>query len=67
MSFLLGDGTASQGDIVSVSGKTSGTGTTTLTVTDNTILGSGAKVKFIGTILKQVLHLKLRQHNYVNN
>ena len=36
-----------QGDIVSVSGKTSGTGTATVTVTDNTILGGGAKVKFI--------------------
>ena len=37
MSVLTaGDGTASQGDIVSVSGKITGTGTTTVTVTDNT-------------------------------
>ena len=50
--LTAGDGTGSQGDIVSVSGKISGTGSATVTVTDNTILGSGAKVKFIGTILK---------------
>ena len=61
MSILTaGDGTGSQGDIVSVSGKTSGTGTATLTVTDNTILGSGAKVKFIGTILKTSVASKVK-------
>ena len=61
MSILTaGDGTGSQGDIVSVSGKTSGTGTATVTVTDNTILGSGAKVKFIGTILKTSVASKVK-------
>ena len=61
MSILTaGDGTGSQGDIVSVSGKTSGTGTATVTVTDNTILGSGAKVKFIGTILKTSVPSKVK-------
>ena len=61
MSILTaGDGTGSQGDIVSVSGKTAGTGTATLTVTDNTILGSGAKVKFIGTILKTSVASKVK-------
>jgi len=61
MSILTaGDGTGSQGDIVSVSGKTSGTGTATLTVTDNSILGSGAKVKFIGTILKTSVASKVK-------
>ena len=61
MSILTaGDGTGGQGDIVSVSGKTSGTGTATLTVTDNTILGSGAKVKFIGTILKTSVASKVK-------
>ena len=61
MSILTaGDGTGSQGDIVSVSGKTSGTGSATLTVTDNTILGAGAKVKFIGTILKTSVASKVK-------
>ena len=61
MSILTaGDGTGSQGDIVSVSGKTSGTGTATVTVTDNTILGAGAKVKFIGTILKTSVPSKVK-------
>ena len=61
MSILTaGDGTGGQGDIVSVSGKTAGTGTATLTVTDNTILGSGAKVKFIGTILKTSVASKVK-------
>ena len=53
MSILTaGDGTGAQGDIVSVSGKTSGTAGGTLTVTDATILGNGAKVKLTATILK---------------
>ena len=61
MSILTaGDGTGAQGDIVSVSGKTSGTGTATLTVTDNTILGAGAKVKFIATILKTSVASKVK-------
>ena len=61
MSILTaGDGSGSQGDIVSVSGKTSGTGSATLTVTDNTILGAGAKVKFIGTILKTSVASKIK-------
>ena len=61
MSILTaGDGTGSQGDIVSVSGKTAGTGTATLTVTDNTLLGAGAKVKFIGTILKTSVASKIK-------
>ncbi len=61
MSILTaGDGSGAQGDIVSVSGNTSGTGTATLTVTDNTILGSGAKVKFIGTILKTSVASKVK-------
>ena len=61
MSILTaGDGTGGQGDIVSVSGKTSGTGSATLTVTDNTILGAGAKVKFIGTILKTSVASKIK-------
>ena len=53
MSILTaGGGTGSQGDIVSISGNTSGHNTSTLTITDNTILGSAAKVKLLATIKK---------------
>ena len=53
MSILTaGGGTGSQGDLVSISGKITGTGTGTVTITDNTILGSSAKVKFIWTVTK---------------
>ena len=53
MSILTaGGGTGSQGDIVSVSGKTGGHNTSVLTVTDNSILGSAAKVKMLATIKK---------------
>ena len=53
MSILTaGGGTGSQGDIVSISGKASGHNTSTLTITDNTILGSAAKVKLLATIKK---------------
>jgi len=61
MSVLTaGDGTAVQGDIIPISGKITGTGTTTVTVTDNTLLGNGAKVKFIGTILKTSVASKVK-------
>ena len=61
MSVLAnGDGTAVQGDIIPISGKITGTGTTTVTVTDNTLLGNGAKVKFIGTILKTSVASKVK-------
>jgi len=53
MSILTaGDGTGAQGDIVSISGKVSGTGSGSLTITDATILGDSAKVKLTATILK---------------
>ena len=48
-----GGGTGIQGDIVLLSdSKISGEGTASITVTDSTILGSGAKVKLTATILK---------------
>ena len=43
-----------------MSGNITGTGTATLTVTDNTLLGAGAKVKFIGTILKTSVASKVK-------
>ena len=53
MSILTaGDGTGVAGDLVSVSGKITGTGSIQITITDNTILGDSAKVKLIATILK---------------
>lgn len=53
MSILTaGDGSGVAGDLVSVSGKVTGTGTVQITITDNTILGDSAKVKLIATILK---------------
>jgi hypothetical protein len=53
MSILTaGNGTGSQGDVVSISGKLSGTGSSAITVTDATILGNGAKVKLTATLLK---------------
>jgi len=61
MSILTaGGGTGVQGDIVSVSGKTSGTGGGTLTITDNTILGNAAKVKLTATILKTSVNQKTK-------
>ena len=64
MSILTaGGGTGVQGDIVTVSGKTSGTGTGTLTITDNTILGSSAKVKLTATILKTSVSHKTKTTN----
>ena len=48
---LLGSGTG-QGDLVDMTGNISGTGSNTVTITDATILGASAKVKFIGTVTK---------------
>ena len=53
MSILTaGSGTGAQGDIVSISGKISGTGTSAITVTDNSVLGNAAKIKLSTTITK---------------
>ena len=58
-----GDGTGSQGDIVSVSGKTSGHGSGSLTITDSTILGDSAKVKVTATLLKTSVTQKTKTTN----
>ena len=50
--LTAGDGTGAQGDIVSVDGKLSGTGSGSLTITDALILGDSAKVKVTATLLK---------------
>ena len=56
-------GTGVQGDVVSLSGKLSGTATVSLTITDSTILGNGAKVKLIGTLLKTSVNQKIKTTN----
>ena len=50
--LTAGGGTGAQGDVVTLDSKLSGTGSASLTVTDNTILGSSAKVKLTATLLK---------------
>jgi hypothetical protein len=53
MSILTaGDGTGSAGDVVSIADTISGAGSTSITITDSTILGDAAKVKLIATLLK---------------
>ena len=64
MSILTaGGGTGSQGDLVDITGTISGTGSTTVTITDNSILGSSAKVKFIGTVLKTSVSPRIKTTN----
>ena len=64
MSILTaGSGSGVQGDIVAISGKISGTGTSTITITDNTILGNAAKVKVIATIVKTSVSSKIKTTN----
>ena len=51
--FLIGGtGTGKQGDIVSASTGFSGGGTSSLTITNNTVFGTNAKVKLMATLLK---------------
>ena len=50
--LTAGDGTGALGDLVSISGKLSGTGSSAITITDLPILGNGAKVKLTASLLK---------------
>ena len=64
MSILTaGGGSGVQGQLVPISGKISGTGSSSITITDNTILGSGAKVKLIATIVKSSVVQKNKTTN----
>jgi hypothetical protein len=64
MSILTaGSGSGVQGQLVPISGKISGTGTASITITDNTILGSSAKVKVIATIVKTSVASKIKTTN----
>ena len=61
--LTAGGGTGSQGDLVDITSTISGTGSTTVTITDASILGSSAKVKFIGTVLKTSVSPRLKTTN----
>ena len=61
--LTAGGGTGEQGDLVSLASKIAGAGSATLTVTDATILGSAAKVKLTGTILKTSVIQKSKTAN----
>ena len=58
--LTAGSGSGAQGDVVTVSGKTSGTGSGTLTITDNTIFGNAAKIKVTTTVLKTAVASKAK-------
>ena len=58
--LTAGGGTGIQGQLVSIADTISGEATTTVTVTDSTILGSGAKVKLTATILKTSVVPKIK-------
>ena len=58
--LTAGSGNGAQGDLVTASGKVSGTGTGTLTITDNTIFGNNAKVKVVATLLKTAVSAKTK-------
>ena len=50
--LTAGTGTAVQGDVVSVDGTISGTGTSTISVTNNAKFGNSAKLMLTATVLK---------------
>ena len=61
--LTAGGGTGSQGDLVDITSTISGTGSSTVTITDNTILGASAKVKFTGTVLRTSVSARIKTTN----
>jgi len=61
--LTAGTGTAAQGDLIDIDGKISGTGSTTITITDNTKFGNAAKVKLTATILKTNITQRIKTTN----
>ena len=61
--LTAGGGSGAAGDIVSLTGKVTGTGSTTITITDSSILGSGAKVKVNTTITRTSVSSKIKATN----
>ena len=58
-----GGGSGVQGQVVDVSANISGTGTASVTISDNTVLGASAKVKFIGTVTRTSIQPKTKTTN----
>ncbi len=58
--LTAGAGTGVQGQVVSIDGNIAGTGTASITVTDNTVLGNGAKVKITATIFKSNVNQRIK-------
>ena len=56
-------GAASQGDIVDCESTLSGAGTATITISDNTNFGNGAKVKLMATLLKTNITQRIKTTN----
>ena len=62
--LTAGGGSAAQGDLILLTdSKITGEGSSSITVTDSTLLGSGAKVKLIATILKTAVTAKTKSTN----
>ena len=53
-----GGGSAVAGDVILLTDKTSGSGTNSLTITDNTLLGNNAKVKLTASVLRTSVPVK---------
>ena len=58
--LTAGGGSSVGGDLISIASTMSGGGTTTLTITDSTLLGNAAKVKVLATILKTSVNHKIK-------
>jgi len=61
--LTAGSGSSVQGDIVSVSGNIAGTGTSTITITDNSSFGNAAKVMLTATLLKTNITQRIKTTN----
>ena len=61
--LTAGGGTAVAGDVISLTDKVTGVATSSITITDSTLLGSAAKIKFIATILKTGVTAKTKTTN----
>ena len=63
MKMTAGSGSAAVGDIVTVSGKITGTGSGTITITDATLLGTSSQIKLIATVTIAVANQKTKTSN----
>ena len=58
--LTAGSGSGGQGDVVDIADTISGTGTSTITITDNSILANAAKVKLTATILRTAITSRVK-------